>query len=342
VEPRPSARFAWLAGASLGLGVLLGAMLRGLFAGVPLPFGRFVELRHAHSHLGYYGVLIPLVWWAWAQGGPRPPGPLTTAVYGGAVLVATVGFAREGYGFTAIVASTVVLAIWLGSAWRAAPQLLALRSWWGPATPSIVGSAVAIPLVAVYFQRDPALASELVQLFLTLLLFGLVVPAALAHRGAPAPLSPLWLAGTVGAALALGPWPRLPALALTALLGAQILWAGGRSASPWDLRALWGLLGLGLMAFGLGQVDESHALAVAGLHLAILGPVLVSLGRPISPRGPRWICLAYEVAVLALTAAVALPQWLPWAGWPQVAAVAGLLIAASWILAVVVRGWRGA
>lgn len=337
----PGARFAWLAGTSLLLGVTLGALLRGVFAGVSLPFGSFAHLRHAHSHLGYYGVLFPLAWWAWAQAGPRPPGRVSTVVYGLAVLAATLGFAQDGYGLTAIVASTVVLAIWLGSAWRASRYLVQLRSWWAPATPAIIGSAITIPLVAVFFRRDPALASELVQLFLTLLLFGVIVPAALARRAAPGPIAPLWLVGCLGAALALGPWPAWPSLAATALLGGQVLWASWRMDACWDLRLLWGTLGASLVVFGSGLVAETPALAVAGLHFAILGPVLVSLGRPLSPRGPRWLCLAYEVVVVVMSAAVALPPWVPWSLWPQVGAVAGLVIAGCWILAVVVRGWRG-
>lgn len=340
--PDEGARFAWLAGTSLLLGVTLGGLLRAVYAGVPLLFGRFPELRHAHSHLGYYGVLFPLCWWAWSRGGPRPPGRMVTAAYGAAVFAATIGFAREGYGLLAIVASTLVLVVWLGSAWRAALHLLQPRSWWAPAGPSILGAAVAIPMVAVNFTRDPALATELVQLFLTLLLFGVIAPAALAHRQAPPPLAPLWLLCTVGASLALGPWPRWPALAATAALGLQVAWAGGRSASPWDLRLLWVAVGGGLVAVGSTAVAMSPALAVAGLHLAILGPILVSLGRPLSPRGPRWVCIAYEAAVVLLTLAVALPLYLPWAGWPRLAAGAGLVIAASWILAVVLRGWRGA
>ncbi|NOY27630.1 MAG: hypothetical protein GXP62_17330 [Oligoflexia bacterium] len=254
---------------------------------------------------------------------------------------ATVGFAREGYGLTAIVCSTVVLFVWLGSAWRAAPFLVQPRSWFGPAAPAIVGSAVAIPMVAVFFQRDPTLSAELVQLFLTLLLFGVIVPAALSHRQAAAPLSPLWTVSIFGAALALGPWPAWPALAATALLGVQIAWAGWHSDSPWDLRLLWVGLGAGLVLIGSGLLAESHAVAIAGLHYAILGPVLVSLGRPLCPRGPRWLCLFYDGLVGLLTAAVLLPLWLPYAAWPVVAAVAGATIAGCWILAVVLKGWQG-
>jgi len=343
IDPHPpqGERFVWLAGGSLVLAVVIGAILRAVFAGVPLPFGSFPELRHAHSHLGYYGVLFPLAWWAWIQGGPRPPGRILTAIYGLAVLAATIGFAREGYGFTAIVASTVVLLVWLTSAWRALPRLRELRSWYAVAAPAIVGSAITIPLVAINFQRDPAFSSELVQLFLTLLLFGVIVPAALAVRQAPPPLAPLWALGTVCAALALGPWPTMPTLAGSVLLGLLLLQAGYRLRAPWDQRALWLGLGAGLIVFGLGLVVESHAVGVAGLHYAVLGPVLVSLGRPLSPRGPRWICLLYEALVVVFCAAIIGPQLLPGPPWPQIAAACGGLVALSWIAAFAVRGWRG-
>ena len=232
-------------------------------------------------------------------------------------------------------ARAACMTVWLSSAWNAAPQALALRTWWAPAAPSILLSALTIPAVAITSGRgQAALAEQLVQAFLTLLLFGAVLPAALHHRQAPPPIAPLWTLSAVGAGLALGPWPRWPALLALALLGAQLAWAGYRSSGPWDLRALWVGLGLSLVLLGTGLLHNSPAIAVAGLHYAILGPVLVSLGRPLSGRGPRWLCLFYEVLVLLLTATVLLPQW--WVGppWPLLAALLGLLLAALWWLAV--------
>jgi len=260
---------------------------------------------------------------------------MVTVVYASAVAMATVGFAREGYAPLSIVASTIVLLVWLSSAWNAARHTLTLRSWWAPATPSIVLAAIAIPGVAVLSSRgEGALAEDLVRGFLTLLLFGAIVPAALHQRQAPPPLAPLWTVGAIGAGLALGPWPHAPAFVALGLLGLQLAWAGYNSAGPWDFRALWVGLGLALVVLGTGLLANTPAVAIAGLHYDILGPMLVSLGRPLSGHGPRWLCLAYEVLVLGITAAVLLPQW--WFGppWPLLAVGFGGCIAALWWLAV--------
>ena len=86
----------------------LGVGLRWALAGVPLLPGGFVELRHAHSHLGYYGVLFPLMWWAWRRLGQRAPGLPLLGLYAVGVVMSAVGFAREGYGRPAIIGSTIV------------------------------------------------------------------------------------------------------------------------------------------------------------------------------------------------------------------------------------------
>lgn len=339
--PLSPAPYLWLAGTSLLLALALGALLRLALAGVPLPFGRFAELRHAHSHLGYYGVLFPLVWAAAAQRGPRPPGRALLAGYGLAVLAATLGFAAEGYGRPAIIASTVVLGVWLHTAVRALPELARPRSWWFPASPSVLVAALSIPAVALNLSRAPALAAELVRLFLVVLLFGLIVPAALAVRRAPAPPMPLWLLGTLGAGLSLGPWPEVPARLGMAMLGGLVLQAGLRLDAAADLRASWGLLGLGLLLLASGLLPNSHAVAIAGLHFAILGPVLLSLGRPLCPRGPRAWCWLYEALVLLLSLGVLGPQLLPGPPWPLLAAGAGIGVGLLWSLAILGRGLRG-
>ncbi len=331
----PGARFLVLAGFSLLGGVLLGALLRGVLAGFVLPFSSFPLLRHAHSHLGYYGVLFPLVWWTQARvaGTPRPPGPATTAVYALAVLAATIGFATQGYGIVAIVSSTVVLAVWLGSAWRALPWLARPRSWWWSVAPSITCAAIAIPAVAVLTSRDPALARELVQGFLTMLLFGVVAPTALDRQGAPAAFGPLWWAGVAGASLLLGPWPTLVSQLGTALLGLLLIRAGWQARAPLDLRALWMLPGAGMLVLGSGLLVETPPLAIAGLHFVLLGPVLLSLA-PTQP--PALARAAWLLALGLLTLGVMGPAFWPAPGWSTLAAGAGVVVA---LLAVAALAW---
>lgn len=327
-------RFLWLAGIALLVQVILGAALRGVMAGVELPVGHFPHTRHAHSHLGYYGLLFPLLWWAWARAGLRVPGPVGTAVYGVATLAATIGFAQAGYGLLAIAASTVVLGFWLHSAWSARSHLLQRQGWWGPAGPSILLSSLAIPGVAVTLSRDPALARELVQGFLTLLLFGAVVPAALASVRVPPPLAPLWTLGALGTALVLGPWPALPSRLAALLLVGLLLQAAWRAPLSLDRRLLWAGVALALAAIVVGLLPESHPVAIGGLHFAILGPVLLdlasgSLARPLVARtAPR---LAYLAALGVLTVATMWPWRIPGGLGMQAAALAGATVAVAWL-----------
>ncbi len=324
-------RFALLAAASLLGTLLLGVTLRAFLAGVPLPWGEYRALRHAHSHLGYYGVLFPLAWWAAARIGAPVPGPRTTALYALAVLVGSGGFAVAGYGRVAIVGSTTVLAIWLSWAWQLRGHALS-RSWLSSAPWSVLAAAVAIPAVAVLTSRAPELARELVQGFLTVLMFGVVAPLALALERAPPPPPGLWLLTTLGAALVLGPLPGLlPHLSL-ALLGALVATAGWRAAAPLEIRLLWVGLGVALLALGTRLLPEHHAVAIAGVHFAVLGPLLLALGRPLFGALPRPARLTYIGLLLAFTAAVGVQAW--WMTTPitRLAAALGLALAAMWVL----------
>lgn len=318
---------AWgLAGASL-LGTLtLGLMLRWFLAGVPLPVGEFVHLRHAHSHLGYYGLLFPLMWLAWRRIQRPAPGVAALGVYALAVAASTLGFLREGYGALSIVGSTVVLAIWVWSAW----PLRGERGWLATTLPAIWISAVIIPGVAVAASRgEESLAQALVKGFLALLLLGAALPAALSAAGLRPPRAGLWALGVGASALALGPSPHaLTSQGLTllgVLLGLSVA-RGGRLESV--ERALWIGLALGFVGRGLGLLPAHPQIAIAGLHYALLGPVMVTLGLPAFRVRPPAVALgAHALALLGLTLAVGLQAWPSALPLPRVAAWSGSALA---------------
>lgn len=339
-------RFAALAAGSLLLQVALGVHLRMVMAGTAAAWGDLANLRRAHSHLGYYGVLFPLAWWAWQRAGQRTPGPRLTAAYAAATLAGTLGFADAGYALVAIATSTFVLGVWLHGAWGLRGTLrgaLSRRhtSWWAPAIPAIVLSAIAIPGVAATLRRAPMLSADLVQGFLTLLLFGVAMPAALSRAGAPAPDSRAWTLGVVGAALLLGPWPGLVAGALTMLLAWQIVYAAWRLRGAWDLRALWALTGMALPPLALGIVAESHGLAVAGLHFVVLGPVLLQLAPALLPVDRPAFRAAWYPGLAALTLGVLLPGGVAGLAGPHIALAGGAWLAALSLGGVLTRQLRG-
>ncbi|MBK9647193.1 MAG: hypothetical protein IPO67_18885 [Deltaproteobacteria bacterium] len=68
---------------------------------------------------------------------------------------------------------------------------------------------------------------------------------------------------------------------------------------------------------------------MAGVHFAALGPLLVTLTRPLWPaRPPAWARWSYAVSVGAFATALLV-------GEPRLAAVFGSVVAALWALGVV-------
>lgn len=264
----------------LTLGLLVatlafGTWLRFVLAGELPTFGvDFRHARHAHSHLGYFAALVPLAWRRFEAEGARGFSPRWRAVYLVAALVAVAGFLRAGYGPEAIAGSTVVGAMWLVHAGRNASALRSLTSWRASHLPALLLASACVPMIALLTRRDPATAQQWVQTYLTLLLLGSLYPAALARDRAPVVAWPLWVAASAVAALDLGVG-RTGATGLgTLFLGALLGWSGLQSRAPVEVRALYGLLALGLLGTGSRLVDNAPDVAIAGLHLAILGPFL--------------------------------------------------------------------
>ncbi len=318
-----------LAGVSLVGTVAVGAWLRLVLAGAPLPLGDFGDVRHLHTHLGYYGALFPLMWLAWSRLGGPAPGPVALGLYAAAVGVSAVGFGTAGYGPVAIAGSTAVLLGWLVSAralWRSRP------SGWLRSVPAGValGSAM-VPWVAL--SASGGRAREVARSFLGMLLLAALLPTALAAlRARPFPAWG-WLLVAAAAALSLGAvgGPHAVALAVVgALLGAAALSA----RAPLELKLAWLAAALPLTAAGLGLLPLTRQVAIAGVHFIVLGPLLGSLWPRRPPAAARW---GYLGLVAVMCAAILLQDlaWHPWL--PSIAAGAGVGVAAAWVLEIARR-----
>lgn len=325
--------------ATLSIGLWLRWYLAGV--GLPLPAGTtFTHLRHAHSHLGYYAVLVPLTWLAWEAGS----GGLTLRrwerwLYAAATLIATAGFVQAGYGLLAIVGSTVVSAVWLVAAWRIARRV---RTSDDPMVAVLPGTALAlacIPIIARSLRSDPALAAAAVQSFLTALLFLVIAPGALSALG----LRQRWAWGTVVtgalAALALGLWPSVMTRVGLGLHALFWLAAARRIDAPvfaWP----WQASALGLIAVAAGVVPLTHDVAIGAIHFLVLGPLLSALARDhlmptVSPRAWWWhhggvVLLS---APLVLRGAFGMDAW-----WTGIASALGGSVVVGWWLAALARG----
>lgn len=282
------------------LTVGFGAVLRAWLGGSGwLPWA-FPHLRHAHTHVGWYGAVFPLAFTVWRTRGWWTPGPRLMSAYWFAVALSTFGFLRAGYGVEAIGGSTVVLAVWLLVAFHNRRHLHWRREDWLAAVPLlIVLAAASIPPVAFTLRRDPALSARWVRTFLTVLLFGAGVPAALDRARFRSPPGGLWAIAVVASALWVGvlpsAWLRLGTLLLGALLTGSTLVS---SEARWDLRLGLLLMGLGLLVVATGLMPFSASVAVAGVHLAILGPVLHGLYGDPTRTTPLAVTLLFVLMVM--------------------------------------------
>ncbi|MCO4763521.1 MAG: hypothetical protein KC502_18535 [Myxococcales bacterium] len=325
----------WLIALALVGTVALGATMRAWFAGsgwLPLDFR---HLRHAHTHLGWYGAIFPLAFGVWRADGWQLPGRAMMATYWVAVAVSTVGFVRAGYGPDAIAGSTGVLAVWLWVAFRNRHQVQPRRQHWSAAVPVLlVLAAMSIPPVAITLRRAPALSAAWVQTFLTLLLFGVTLPAALLRARFRAPPAWIWLVAVVAAAGWLGVLHRPELRWGPGLCGALLVGCAGLSdRARWDLRLVVGVAGLGWVAVAVGLLPFHTAVAVAGVHLVLLGPVLHGLVGPIDRVTPFSVITLGLLSIMC--AAIWLPSLWPAPAWAQVAAWSGGALALSWSVWIV-------
>lgn len=342
--PSSAARASSVARDAIGLisTLLLGLWLRWYLAGVgvPLPTGTtYSNLRHAHSHLGYYAVLVPLAWLAAeASSGRKILGRQAMWFYAGSILIATVGFLQAGYGLLGIIGSTAVSLFWLVAAWRIASRARAPDDPLVAVLPGTLLSLLCIPLIASSLRSNPAFAASAVQSFLTILLFLVIAPGAVAALG----LRQRWGWGTVAtgamAALSLGLWPSAATrigLALHACYWLDTAWRieARVFAVPWYAGAI------GLLAVAAGVVPLSHDVAIGAIHFLILGPFLSALAHHrVSPRLPAhawwWhhggtALLAGPLVLRGLTVADT--------RWTGIASAIGGSLIVSWWLVVLVR-----
>lgn len=314
-----------LACLSAVVAVFVGSAMRWQFTGWELPLGEFTLWRSAHSHLGYYGLLFPLMWAAWRQLGQAHPGWILLSAYALAVGASFVGFATQGYGLSAIVASTVVLCVWLVSAW----QVRRGAGWLASVGPAILLGAVCIPPVAVLTSRDPALAQALVQGFLSVLLLGAVLPSGFQLIGMRAPRPWFWLLGVALTGAFVGPVPH-PVLGIGPVLLAWLLGVSAwRTPGSWVRRAGWLAISGALLLLGLGLLPATRPVMIGGFHFLVLGPVLWSLSIRLWPsEPPPWAEAVYLGVMSTMGGSVVLQQWWPGQNMALIAAYSSSLAGA--------------
>lgn len=286
---------------ALGAATLLGLFLRWHIAGATTLWAEsFAHLRHVHTHLGFYGALLPLAWVAAAGDDDALP-RLTAPLYAFFVVLAHLGFAWSGYGVVAIAGSTGVLGTWLFAAWRRRRLVFEGDGWLSGLPVALPIAAACIPPIAVLLRRAPELSASLVHVFLSILVLAVLVPSALHVVGARAPRKPWWLLSALAGAAALGFDEARPLLVPAA--GLLLVTAVRARLDPVQ-RALWLAFGAGSAVVAVGILELSRATAMAALHFAILGPILPTLVWPYVERAPLVLRVAWALAVTAMAAAI--------------------------------------
>ncbi len=297
------------------------------------------ELRRAHSHLGFYGVLFPVSWYLWNEKAKGLPNGWPLLLYFALAAASGIGFFIQGYGPFTIAASTGVLFVWLAIAIRNFSfDDVRRRSWLSVMPTAIFMASLLVGTVAVMNRRDPALASRLARTFLSLLLFGGILPAVISSLGGAAPRAGVWLLASLAAGISLTgahshPFFSIGLIALGGLILASF-WRSPPHSNPLSSRACWHwrIFAVGLMATGASLLPHHHSAAIAGVHYLVLGPVILSFAAKIPGFRPSRIeNLAYELSVIAMVATIGLQQEVPGAylQLQKLSAVFGALVVAS-------------
>lgn len=316
--------------------VLLGLAMRwDLATGVVSQWGlSFPNLRHAHSHAGYYGVLT-IGWWLSERRAGVAMHRTVVTVYAGTALVATVAFTFMGYRPFTIVLSTVVASLWVVMGirrWRRADRRA--KEWLDCALPGLIIGVSLIPVVAVTARRDLGLSREIAHVFVTTILLTVFIPAAwqaLRRRRRVSLFIFVPLVVMTSVRIVFMDRAPVPFAIAGCLLSVLTTWVIVSEPLDGLVKLGWLILPASLLAGMFSSSAHGDALRIAGLHLLILGPVLTSL-YPSDEVGPglKW---AYRSTLLLMVVSIASPATLLPANPPLATAVASSVFAAIALLA---------
>jgi hypothetical protein len=331
--PNLTRSIAAVAGVFFFATVALGLALRWEFVTGYLSMRgfNFVNLRHAHSHAGYYIVLTAPLFLALERLGRGFPRGLVYA-YVAVAAAASAGFAWVGYNAVTIVLSALVLAVWLGAAWRL--RGAGAGSWLPVAAVNLVAGACFIPPVGVLMGRDAELATRLAHVFLTILLLGVYLPLLWSLLGFERRRA-LWqwelLFLPAAGVMIFDAETGLAGRLVAALFGAMLYVELRRAPVTGRLRAY--VLATAAVVTGGALLPQPmpYELRIAGIHFLVLGPAM-HLVFAVFARRPVW--LGYDAALAGMLGAIAAGPRL----WPAeamlVTAVASTVFVAAALPAV--------
>lgn len=322
---------------------LLGTMFIGVYVRLSMSglYGLHFDsnnLRHAHSHFGYFGLLFPLAWIGWRQAGAKIPGRAAITSYVIITVITIIGFAQSGYALIGIAGSTAVALYWIWSAWRLLPRMKTLDDPLAVVPIGIVASMACVPPVAMTIRSQPALAQGLVSTFLAGLLFLGYLPSILAGRGVKAGPWPLLLLAGTATALNLGALPHWSTKLGMLVYALLLLYPAMAKQLEAHLRVAWLLVAMGLTFMAVGILPNAKPIGLGATHFLILGalmPTIAPLWLRRTP--PQWAWLIGHALWGSMSAALVLQGYTTDMWTTHIATFGGVLTLAWWGVVLVLQ-----
>ncbi len=246
-------------------GLILRLQYSGFFTDL-----MFLDFRRAHSHLGFFGFLFPMIWHHFEKSKVWICGQRLKIFYCLLLVLSTVGFLVSGYGILAHISSALVLVVWLFFAVSIYSKVKGLAK----SIPiSIIMAALSIVCLVVLSRLDQNITPlQLVRVFLTILLFGVFGAFVIEKLSArPLPFF-LWVVSVLGTGLFLSQTYLSHFFSLfPIILGMCILYALLKRRYSLVLktdriRIYYIILGFAFMLTSLELIPNNHFTAVSGIH----------------------------------------------------------------------------
>ncbi|GEM_PF-2868920 len=170
----------------------LGTMMRLQFTGID--FG-FLNLRHAHSHLGFYGVFVPMTWVLSPHFNKLFNFRYELYFYYLFVWVAFFAFLFGGYNLIAHIFSAIIYIFWVYKY----PKIN-INSFTSKTLIYLNLTFITLSLLAVIFGPkllSHLLVADLAHGFILNIIFLVILVPIIGEYIYPFKLSPLWLIGTI-------------------------------------------------------------------------------------------------------------------------------------------------
>lgn len=325
-------RWLYISIGSLLVTLLMGIILRLQYSGISLDFLANYDLRRAHSHLGFYGYLFPMIWSHLKPQGYWVPKGHWIWLYLGSVAFAIWGFLVGGYGPLSESFSLVVLIFWITFAIRNRDLSgYRNRTWLGSLSLSIGAAAFYILCIAGAAIAGSDDAPKLARGFVTVLAYGVFLPVVLESYFKVRFNAWIWVMGVVGFSLFMADleqsflfaWsPFLLAVIMTMSLSRGV--SRESSFYVWRMRIYSCVLAVSLFMLAFNIIDNTHFIAVTGVHFLILMIFMTTYLEKM-----KWpIVLLYDFAAGVMTLSLLMLEYMPkyFILWQKLAAICGLFL----------------